>query len=228
MKLCSHLPGTVLLALIVLSAGSLSAQSVPAATPADLAKYDANKNGRLDPEELAAKRAAEALNATDETISLSPFEVVADATGYFQSNSMSGTRLNSKIEDLGQSITVMTKEQMNDFAMLNINDVFDHMASTEGTSTYSDFVVDRTGAVTDNVAFDPNNANRVRGLGNANIAFNNIATTGRVPVDKLWLDSIELSRGPNANIFGLGNSAGTVNQVPATANMSREIGRAHV
>ncbi len=34
-------------------------------------------------------------------------------------------------------------------------------------------------------ALNPNNANRVRGIGNANIAFNNIPTTGRVPVDAL-------------------------------------------
>jgi hypothetical protein len=160
-----------------------------------------------------------------ETVLLSPFEVTADATGYFQSNTMSGTRLNSKIEDLGQSITVMTKEQMIDFAMLDVNDVFDYMASTEGTGSYSLFETDRTGAVVDQVSLNPNNANRVRGIGNANIAFNNIATTGRVPVDPLWLDSLELSRGPNANIFGLGNASGTVNQVPATANVSRDFNR---
>ena len=135
---------------------------------------------------------------------------------------MSGTRLNSKIEDLGQSITVMTKAQMTDFALLDINDVFDHMAGTEGTGSFSNFVLDRTGAVTDNVSFDPNNANRVRGIGNANIAFDNIATTGRVPLDPLWIDAIELSRGPNANLFGLGNPSGTVNQVPATANLTRD------
>ena len=158
----------------------------------------------------------------EEAIVLSPFEVVADAKGYFQANTMSGTRMNSKIEDLGQSITVMTKEQMSDFAMLDINDMFDYMASTEGTGSYSQFDTDRTGAVVDQVSLNPNNANRVRGIGNANIAFNNIATTGRVPVDPLWIESLELSRGPNANIFGLGNASGTVNQVPATANLSRD------
>ena len=158
----------------------------------------------------------------EEVVVLSPFEVVADTTGYFQANTMSGTRMNSKIEDLGQSITVMTKQQMADFAMLDVNDVFDYMASTEGTGSYSDFALDRTGAVTDNVQISPNTANRVRGIGSANLAFNNIATTGRVPVDPLWMDSLELSRGPNANIFGLGQASGTVNQVPATANLYRD------
>ena len=164
-------------------------------------------------------------NLSDEVVELSPFSVVSNATGYFQSNTMSGTRMNSKIEDLGQSITVMTKEQMTDFAMLDINDMFDYMASTEGTGSYSSFATDRTGAVVDNVSLDPNNANRVRGIGNANIAFNNIATTGRVPLDPLWMESLELSRGPNANIFGLGNASGTVNQVPATANLNRDFTR---
>src|SRR3954469_7731103 len=122
----------------------------------------------------------------------------------------------------------MTKEQMRDFAMLDINDVFDYMASTEGTGSYSQFDTDRTGAVVDQVSLNPNNANRVRGIGSANIAFNNIAMTGRVPVDPLWLDSLELSRGPNANIFGLGNASGTVNQVPATANLSRNFTKVEI
>ncbi len=224
--------------LITLLAPIARAQVAPAAT-ADagaLARYDANRNGRLDPDEAAARDAAQRPSAPvnvelaprpagEETLVLSPFEVISENKGYFSANSMSGTRMNSKIEDLGQSITVMTKEQMIDFAMLDINDVFDYMASTEGTGSYSLFETDRTGAVVDQVSLNPNNANRVRGIGNANIAFNNIATTGRVPVDPLWMDSLELSRGPNANIFGLGNASGTVNQVPATANLTRDFSR---
>ena len=208
----------------------------PAADAATLAKYDTNHNGKLDPDEVAAMQADQAKAvpvsnqpvakpAEEEVIALSPFEVVSDNKGYFAANSVSGTRLNSKIEDLGQSITVMTKEQMTDFAMLDINDVFDYMASTEGTGSYSQFDTDRTGAVVDQVSLNPNTANRVRGIGNANIAFNNIAMSGRVPVDPLWMDSLELSRGPNANIFGLGNASGTVNQVAATANLSRDFSK---
>ncbi len=211
------------LAVCLLAGPAAFAQTAPVAAvdAATLARYDTNRNGVLDAAEVAAKDAA-AKEAAGDVVALSPFEVVSDANGYFASNTMSGTRLNSKIEDLGQSITVITKEQMSDFAMLDINDIFDYMASTEGTGSYSALEVDRTGAVTDNVSLDPNNANRVRGIGSANIAFGNIATTGRVPVDPLWMDSLELSRGPNANIFGLGNSSGTVNQVPSTANVTRD------
>lgn len=205
--------------MCLLGSGSAFAQSAPAST----AETEAPRSKLT--EENTAAAAPDGAAKKEEAFVLSPFEVKAETKGYFQANTMSGTRLNSKIEDIGQSITVMTKEQMTDFAMLDINDVFDHMASTEGTNSYSDFVTDRTGAVVDNVALNPNNANRVRGIGNANIAFNNIAMSGRVPLDPLWMDSLELSRGPNANIFGLGNASGTVNQVPATANVSRDFTR---
>lgn len=209
--------GRAALALMAFGPVPVLAQTVPAnpATP---------ERATAVPDTRDVNAAAGGSDEQD-TVVLSPFEVQADATGYFQSNTMSGTRLNSKIEDLGQSISVMTKEQMQDFAMLDINDVFDYMAGTEGTNTYSDFVVDRTGAVTDNVALNPTRANRVRGIGAANIAFGNIATSGRVPVDPLWMDSLELSRGPNANLFGLGQASGTVNQVPAMANLTRDYTR---
>ncbi len=212
---------TFAVALLALAAwtGSAWAQSAPASAAAAPAPEEPGSK-LTDANTVAAPAAPK-----EDVVMLSPFAVKADNRGYFASNTMSGTRLNSKIEDLGQSITVMTKEQMLDFAMIDINDVFDHMASTEGTNSYSDFVTDRTGAVVDNVALNPNNANRVRGIGNANIAFNNIAMSGRVPVDPLWMDSLELSRGPNANIFGLGNASGTVNQVPATANVTRDFSR---
>jgi outer membrane receptor for ferric coprogen and ferric-rhodotorulic acid len=157
-----------------------------------------------------------------EVVQMSPFEVVTDNKGYYSANSMSGTRFNTKIEDLASSLTVVTKEQMADFAMLDINDVFLYTASTEGTGTYTSYSVDRNGSVSDNVQLNPTQANRVRGIGSANISFGNIETMGRVPVDPTGIDSIEVSRGPNANVFGLGSPAGTVNQVPASANLQKD------
>ena len=194
---------------------------------AALAKYDKNRDGKLDAAESAAMEADHNKSVPTETraeepVQLSPFEVVTDTKGYYSSNTMSGTRFNSKIEDLGASITVVTKEQMQDFAMLDINDVFLYTASTEGTGTYTDFTVDRNGSYSDNVEMNPQGANRVRGIGPANVSLGNFETMGRNPVDPLAIDGIEVSRGPNANVFGLGSPAGTVNQVPSSANTSRD------
>ncbi|MSU50041.1 MAG: TonB-dependent receptor [Opitutus sp.] len=208
------------------------ARSVDAAT---LAKYDTNKNGVLDASEQAAldadqRRSATAAttgspnstNSSGEVVTLSPFEVVSDTKGYYGANTMSGTRFNSKLEDLASSITVMTKEQMSDFGMLDINDVLLYTASGEGTGNYTDFTVNRNGDVQENVSLNPTGANRIRGIASANVSLGNFETMGRVPVDPLGIESVEISRGPNASVFGLGNPSGTVNMVPASANLSRD------
>jgi hypothetical protein len=212
----------------VLLLPQLSGQQAPAPDAATLARYDTNRNGVLDPAEIAAMNAdpartppAAAMVPTDEIVTLSPFEVASDTRGYYATNTMSGTRFNTKLDDLASSITVVTKQQMQDFAMLDINDIFLYTAGTEGTGTYTDFSMDRNGSIADNVQINPANANRVRGIAPANVSLGNIETMNRVPIDPITIDSIEISRGPNANVFGLGNPSGTVNQVPASANLSR-------
>ncbi len=154
-------------------------------------------------------------------VELRPFEVVENARGYFSANTMSGTRLNSRIEDLAAAITVVTKEQMADFAMLDLNDVFLYGTSTEGTGDYTDFAVNNNGHVADNVMNNPRGANRVRGIGSANISYGNIGMSGLTPVDPLGIDGIEISRGPNANVFGLGSPGGTLNMIPAAAQLAK-------
>ena len=159
--------------------------------------------------------------AAGEVVQLSPFEVVETNQGYRAAHTMSGTRLSGKLEDLASSISVVTKEQMADLALLDINDVFAYTGGAEGAGTFTDFSVDRNGSPVDNTERDPNTANRIRGVGAANIALGNFEMSGRVPVDPLAVDAIEISRGPNSSVFGLGNAAGTVNLVPAAANLSR-------
>ncbi len=94
---------------------------------------------------------------SEETVMLSPFQVASDADkGYQALNTLSGTRLNSKLEDLGASITVVTKQQMLDTAVLDINDVFRYEASTEGTDNFTTFNRNRSGASTTRCSRIPN------------------------------------------------------------------------
>lgn len=210
------------------------AQTVAPTDAKTLATYDKNGNGKLDPDEMAAMQAeqakvaktpagAPAAESPDQTVvELSPFEVTERNNGYYAGNSISGTRLNTKLEDVGASISVVTKQQMQDFAMLDINDVFLYEAGTEGTGTYTAFEVDRNGMITDQVQNNPQGSNRVRGIGSANISLDSFATSGRVPLDPSGVDAVEISRGPNSSIFGLGEGSGTVNVVASSANFSRE------
>ena len=194
-------PGAVL--MFVCAVSPLFAQSVPPPAP-------------------------QSASTPNETIVLSPFTVVSDDQGYQASHTLSGTRLNTKLEDLGSSISVVTKQQMLDTASLDINDVFRYEASTEGTDDFTSFVRNRAGGVADQVASDPARANRIRGMGTAgtsgigvNTSWGNFQSNNNIPFDLYNIDAVEISRGPNSNLFGLGAASGTVNLVPSYANPER-------
>src|SRR5262245_26349179 len=104
----AHARGRSFGALVLCAALSVPsfAQTVQSPTPEERAAEEQKRKLQVDSTNKPGT----------EVVELSPFQVVSNNKGYFASNTMSGTRLNSKIEDLGQSITVMTKEQMSDFA----------------------------------------------------------------------------------------------------------------
>ncbi|PTX91272.1 TonB-dependent receptor plug domain-containing protein [Opitutus sp. ER46] len=219
-----------LLTLIATLVSCVYAQPAPA-DPATGANDAASDAGPGNAAERSARRPVEPVRAPpspardgaeDEPIELNPFQVVEARRGYYAANTMSGTRVNSKLDDLGASISVVTKEQMADFAMLDINDIFAYEASTEGSGNFTDFAFTQSSQPQDNLQASPNTANRVRGLTSANIAYGGFETSRRVPVDPISSDAVEISRGPNSNLFGLGNASGTTNTVPATANLSRD------
>jgi len=206
------------LALVALTPNLARAQATPAAPAPSAATLAKEKQAAGAVSTAPGTSTA----ANEETVQLSPFEVSEANNGYYASNTMSGTRLNSKIEDLGSAISVVTKAQMSDFAMLDINDIFNYETSTEGTGNFTDFSIDRNGMVADNIQNNPQGANRIRGIGAANIALNNFANSGRVPVDPIAIDGVEISRGPNSNIFGLGQGSGTVNLLAASASLNKQ------
>jgi outer membrane receptor protein involved in Fe transport len=153
-------------------------------------------------------------------LELSPFQVNSSQDqGYRATATMSGTRLKTNLDDLAASISVVTKQQLDDTASVDINDVFKYELSTEGTSQWTDFSVDR-GNVTDNVSREPASANRIRGLTSANLAVDGFGVS--LPLDTYNVDAVEISRGPNSTVFGLGNTGGGVNIIRGRANLSRD------
>lgn len=156
----------------------------------------------------------------DKAIELSVFQVTSERDeGYRATQTMSGTRLNTRLEDLAAPISVVTKQQLVDTASADINDVFKYELSTEGTAQFTDFNVDR-GNVTDNVSKEPDRANRMRGLTSANVAVNGFGVG--LPLDTYNVDAVEISRGPNSTVFGLGNTGGGINIIQGRANPTRD------
>jgi outer membrane receptor protein involved in Fe transport len=155
-----------------------------------------------------------------DVVTLNPFEVASEKdNGYYASNTMAGTRINSKVEDLGASITVVTKQQLIDTASTDINDIFRYESNTEGTYNFTAQL--SASPTNDPIQSSPQTAVRVRGVGAPNMLLDNFAMTARIPVNSYNLDSVEISRGPNSTLFGLGNPSGSVGLNRATANLTR-------
>ncbi len=226
-----------------LSASFALAQTAqaPAVDAATLAKYDKNGNGVLDPDEVKAMEADQAAAAnkkSSDVIKLTPFEV--DSTkdsGYYAQNTLAGSRLNTNLADLAASITVVTKQQMEDTASLNVNDVFRYEANTEGSSRYTPSITDR-GTAKDAIAgYSLGNdgstttnaqSNRLRGLGAPDASIDYFTTNPRIPFDTYNTQSVEIARGPNPLLFGLGSPSGIVNQTSTQAALDRNTNEVEV
>jgi hypothetical protein len=183
---------------------------------------------------VSAQNTPKPVDDSDQTIMLSPFEVVGSKDqGYYTPNTLAGTRLNNNIADLASSITVVTRQQIEDTGAVNINDIFQYEANTEGAHTYTPFVLVRSnmsdtlgggGSTTGNFSGAVATGNRVRGLSSADQEEDNFFSSYRIPFDSYNTESIEIDRGPNSIIFGTGSPAGIVNQERIQPNLSRMSG----
>jgi hypothetical protein len=164
----------------------------------------------------------------EEIYELSPFEVDAsNDAGYYSERTLAGSRIDMKLSDLAASISVVNREQLEDTASTNINDVFLYDLNTEGAGTYtptitsfrdgirdggSGFGAANTGALSSYAT-----SNRVRGLAAPDASRNYYRSIPVMGFDSYNTRSIEINRGPNSLLFGQGSPAGIVNQNVAEA-----------
>ncbi len=226
-----------LLSVSLLAGLARSQTTAPTVSAATLAKYDANHNGRLDPEELARRQADEANAArsaaarpaspppaAEEVLTLTPFSVTGDRdVGYIARDSLAGSRLNTALRDTAASLSVMTKEFLDDIGATSLEEAMAystnsqmHMQDTLGLASTADDV---------NSTFFNFPLFRVRGLP---------ATTTRnyfsweLPTDFYNTERVEEARGPNSILFGIGSAGGVVNTMSKRANLSRDFRSATV
>jgi outer membrane receptor protein involved in Fe transport len=180
----------------VAASALLHAQSAPALTPAQLAKYDLNKDGKLDVAETSAMQAAE--GAKSDTVVLTPFQVSTSTDrGYAAGNTLSGGRADTPLAITPASISVMTKEFLQDFDLTDMNQAAAwtlNMDPPQGGES------------------GPFGGNRFqanfRGAGNgANFPSRNGALQYFI-ADSYNSERFEFSRGPSTTLFGDGGAGG--------------------
>ena len=165
-----------------------------------------------------------------EVYELSPFTVESDTiVGYLATSTLAGTRIRSGLEDIATSISVVTEELLED---TNSRDALDILVYTTGTEVagvggnFTAFDVSGSSAqINDQGARNSIlTETRIRGLAGADHSRDYFRTA--IPFDTYNTERIEINRGSNAVLFGLGSPAGIINNALKQARFqdSNEIG----
>lgn len=183
------------------------AQAVSTVSAATLAKYDLNKNGKLDAGELAAQQADEAKaaravtsgsessEAGKDVVELSPFTVSTEKdNGFSATNAGTATKLGLDMKDMAAPYSVMTGEFLEALGINNLQDAV--LWSTSGSP-----VIDGQGADQFNVPVMYNVRGALQNVGQQR----NFFTTASIG-DTYNTERIDFGRGPNAVLFNTGAS----------------------
>ncbi len=163
--------------------------------------------------------------ADNDTIELSPFEVTATQdTGYQATETLAGTRIRTNLKDVGSAISVVTKEFMKDIGATDNATLLQYTPNAEVAGTRGTYAglgngtsLDETGSLR-----APGGAQRVRGLASADNTRDYFGTD--IPWDGFNVDRIDIQRGPNSILFGLGSPAGIVNATTRNADFGKSRG----
>jgi len=191
---------------IMILAGGLFAQSAPS-TP--------------------APSTAPSTLKTDEVIVLSPFVVTGDNdVGYQATSTLAGTRLRTDLRDVGSSISIVNEELLRDTGSANLEDVLIFTPNTEVGGLGGNFTASQSsGNPIPEQQRDSHQGGitRIRGLAAADLTRDYFITS--IPFDTFNTDRVEVQRGANSALFGLGSPGGIVNSTTIKADFLSNRGR---
>ncbi len=148
-----------------------------------------------------------------EAVRLTPFEVSSSRdTGYAASETLSGTRLKTRIEDTGVAETIITPDFLRDLGLTSLDEVFKFVPNT-GTDD------PQLGTSAGNSSLFSSVAYTSRGFSVASAQRDFLPTTAGADIYNT--ERISFTRGPNAILYGLGNPGGISNAVSQRANLQR-------
>ena len=143
----------------------------------------------------------------EEVVKMSPFEVnTSRDIGYIAENTLAGSRLNTKLRDTPGSVTVFTKEFLDDIGVTDLKQLVEFSVNTE-VDTQA-----RNQGISQNAFINAQNLN-------GNILTRGISASQGLdyfvsiaPTDSYRIGRYEDSRGPNSILFGIGPGGGMINQ----------------
>ncbi len=149
----------------------------------------------------------------EETVVLSPFVVEAseDADSYRAAATLAGSRVRTDLKDIASPLSVITSQFLKDTASNNSMDLLTYTTNTEVGGLYGNWAgYGNAQGVSDRGSLlSPNNNTRIRGLDQADNTRGFFLTD--IPWDSYNVDRVEIQRGPNSILFGVGSPAGIIN-----------------
>lgn len=174
---------------------------------------------------LGFAQVSEGTNAADdeEVFELSPFTVEdAQDGGYAATSTLAGSRIRSDIRDLGSSISITTKDFLTDTGATDGESLLSLIGNVEVGGVLGNFSDGDGSNNTNGVRNNPQTGQRVRGLSSASTTRDYFQTT--IPFDSYNTSRVEVNRGPNSILFGLGSPGGIINNTTNVARIGQRFG----
>ncbi|HLP25020.1 MAG TPA: TonB-dependent receptor, partial [Acidobacteriota bacterium] len=201
---------------------SATAQTVAPPAPAST-EPEPKKIALPRAEDTAKKDADETPDASEDVVQLAPFVVAAESDrGYQATSTLAGTRLRTELRDVGAAISVVNAQFLADTASTNAKDVLVYTTGTEAAGIGGNYSGLSTGQGFSNAEdglTSPNSMTRVRGLSGADLTRDFFSTD--IGLDSYNTERIDISRGANAILFGLGSPAGIINNQLKMPNLRK-------
>ena len=146
---------------------------------------------------------------------LNPFTVTAETEGYQAVDTLGGARVATKLVDTPSAISVITKALLDDTGITNAQQLLVYTTDTEVAGLNGNYsgVSARGTGVSSNAEqarlVNPNSIDRARGLTAMDNTRNYFTT--EIPWDSFDISRIDISRGPNSFLFGVGSPSGISN-----------------
>ncbi len=145
---------------------------------------------------------------------LSPFVVnTTKDTGYQATSTLAGTRLNTPVKDLAASISIYTKDFIEDIGATSSADLLIYATGTDAAGAGGNYSganndINEPRPAGNSPRIDPQGTSRSRGL--AAPTFTRGYFTTSIPFDAYNTGTVTVNRGPNSALFGVGSAAGVV------------------
>ncbi len=148
----------------------------------------------------------------EEIVVLSPFIVSADeAKGYAATATLASARVRTELKDVGSAISVVTPEFLSNTGATSNETLLTYTTGTEVSGVGGNMAGLGNATLLDDSAqrMAPHQSTRVRGLGQADNTRDFFITD--IPWDAFNVGRVDMQRGPNAILYGIGRPAGIIN-----------------